>query len=489
VRLADLVTEDVGAPAGTAEFGTTEITGLTSDSRQVRPGYLFAAFPGARADGREFIAEALGRGAVAVLAPPGTHLHPPTLPVRLLNAENPRRALALMAARFYERQPATIVAVTGTNGKTSVVSFVRQIWARLGCRAASMGTLGTVAPGVETVGSLTTPDAVDLHRELGALAEAGVSHLAFEASSHGLSQYRLDGVRVAAAGFTNLTRDHLDYHGTMEAYAAAKRRLFSDITADGGAAVVNADDPAAPAFIEAARRRGLDVLTYGTTGDAVRLEGSEPLVDGQRLGIAVGGRTHEVVLPLVGGFQAMNALCALGLVVATGSEAGQAVAALAGLEGVRGRLQLAARHPNGAPVFVDYAHTPDALKVVLDALRPHVRGRLLVVFGCGGDRDAGKRPEMGRIAGALADAVFITDDNPRGEDAAAIRRRIRATCPSATEIGDRRQAIAAAVAALGPDDLLVVAGKGHESGQIIGDRVIPFDDAMVVGQAVAEVGR
>lgn len=489
MRLADLVTEDVGALAGTAEFGTTEITGLTCDSRQVRPGYLFAAFPGAHADGREFIAEALGRGAVAVLAPPGTSLHPPTVPARLLNVENPRRALALMAARFYDRQPATIAAVTGTNGKTSVVSFVRQIWTGLGRRAASMGTLGTVAPGVETAGNLTTPDAVDLHRELSALAEAGISHLAFEASSHGLSQFRLDGVRVGAAGFTNLTRDHLDYHGTMEAYAAAKLRLFSDIAVDDGAAVINADDAAAPAFVEAARRRGLLILTYGMAGDAIRLDGSEPLADGQRLRIVIDGRVHDVVLPLVGAFQAMNALCALGLVVATGGEVVAAVTALAGLEGVRGRLQLAARHPNGAPVFVDYAHTPDALEAVLDALRPHVRGRLVVVFGCGGDRDAGKRPEMGRIAGARADAVFITDDNPRGEDAAAIRRRIRAACPGATDIGDRRQAIKAAVTALGPDDLLVVAGKGHESGQIVGGRVIPFDDVTVVNEAVAEIGR
>lgn len=489
MRLADLLSEELEGLAGAADFGTTDITGLTCDSRKVRPGFLFAAFPGAHADGREFIAEALGRGAVAVLAPPGTQLYPPSLPARLINAENPRRALALMAARFYNRQPATIAAVTGTNGKTSTVSFVRQIWARLGLQAASMGTLGTVAPGVEMRGSLTTPDAVDLHHDLAVLADAGVSHLAFEASSHGLDQFRLDGVKVKAAGFTNLTRDHLDYHATMDAYAAAKLRLFTDVTVGDGAAVVNADDPAAATFVEAARRRGLAVLTYGKAGETIRLEKSEPLAEGQRLRIAVKGTSQDVVLPLVGAFQALNALCALGLVIATGGDAGKAVAAMGGMEGVRGRLQLAARHPNGASIFVDYAHTPDALESVLKTLRPHVKGRLLVVFGCGGDRDAGKRPQMGRIADTLADVAFVTDDNPRGEDAAVIRRQVMAASPRAHEIGDRRQAIAAAVAALGPDDLLLVAGKGHETGQIVGSQVIPFDDVTVVNEAVAEIGR
>lgn len=489
MRLADLLSEDLEGLAGAADFGTTDITGLTCDSRKVRPGFLFAAFPGAHADGREFIAEALGRGAVAVLAPPGTQLYPPSLPARLINAENPRRALALMAARFYNRQPAIIAAVTGTNGKTSTVTFVRQIWARLGIQAASMGTLGTVAPGVEMGGSLTTPDAVDLHHDLAAVADAGVSHLAFEASSHGLDQFRLDGVKVKAAGFTNLTRDHLDYHGTMDAYAAAKLRLFTDVTVGDGAAVINADDAGAATFVEAARRRGLTVLTYGKAGESIRLEKSEPLAEGQKLRIAVEGSSYDVVLPLVGAFQAMNALCALGLVIATGSDAGKAVAALGGLEGVRGRLQLAARHPNGASIFVDYAHTPDALESVLKTLRPHVKGRLLVVFGCGGDRDAGKRPQMGRIADTLADMAFVTDDNPRGEDAAAIRRQVMAASPRAREIGDRRQAIAAAVGALGPDDLLLVAGKGHETGQIVGSQVIPFDDVTVVNEAVAEIGR
>jgi len=489
VRLADLLSEDLAGLAGAADFGTTDITGLTCDSRKVRPGFLFAAFPGAHADGREFIAEALGRGAVAVLAPPGTQLYPPSLPARLINAENPRRTLALMAARFYNRQPATIAAVTGTNGKTSTVNFVRQIWARLGHQAASMGTLGTVAPGIEAGGSLTTPDAVDLHHDLAALADAGVSHLAFEASSHGLDQFRLDGVRVKAAGFTNLTRDHLDYHGTMDAYGAAKLRLFTDVTVGDGAAVINADDAGSAVFVEAARRRGLAVLTYGKAGDTIRLDKSEPLAEGQKLRIAVEGTSHDVILPLVGAFQAMNALCALGLAIATGSEVGKAVAALGRLEGVRGRLQLAARHPNGASIFVDYAHTPDALESVLKTLRPHVKGRLLVVFGCGGDRDAGKRPQMGRIADTLADVAFVTDDNPRGEDAAIIRRQVMAASPRAREIGDRRQAIATAVAALGPDDLLLVAGKGHETGQIVGNQVIPFDDVTVVNEAVAEIGR
>lgn len=489
MRLNDLVIGEGLELADVVDFGGTDIAGLTCDSRKVLPGHLFAAFQGAHADGREFIAEALGRGAVAILAPPGTHLYPPTLPARLLIAENPRRAFALMAARFYERQPATIAAVTGTNGKTSVVSFTRQIWTRLGQPAASMGTLGLVAPGRAAPGSLTTPDTVDLHRELRDLADAGVSHLAFEASSHGLAQYRLDGVNVTAAAFTNLTRDHLDYHKTMEDYGAAKQRLFGELTAADGAAVINADDAFAPAVIEAARKRRLRVLTYGAKGSQIRLQRAEPLAEGQRLRIEVMGASHEVVLPLVGAFQASNALCALGLVIATGGDVAAAVAVLATLEGVRGRVELVARHPSGAPIFVDYAHTPDALETVLTTLRPHVRGRLVVVFGCGGNRDAGKRPEMGRIAEERADLVFVTDDNPRGEDPAAIRRAILAACPRAREIGDRRQAIVAAIAALEADDLLVVAGKGHESGQIIGERIIPFDDATVVRDAIAEVGK
>ncbi len=426
--------------------------------------------------------------AAGVLAPPGTPFIP-VPPGRLIAVDNPRR-LGFDGGRvFNEKQPSTIAAVTGTNGKTSTVAFGSPDLGRLGHPAASKGTLGMVAPGVETKGSLTTPDAVDLHRDLAALAGAGVSHLAFEASSHGLAQYRLDGVRVKAAGFTNLTRDHLDYHGSMDAYGAAKLRLFTDITADGGAAGHQCRRPLRPLFIEASRKRGPD--RPHLRAERRQRSGWRPAnaIEGQRLCLVVDGHSDDVLLPLVGAFQAMNALCALGLAMATGGDAGKAVAALAGLEGARGRLQLAARHPAGAPIFVDYAHTPDALESVLRTLRPHVRGRLVVVFGCGGNRDTGKRPQMGRIADALADLAFVTDDNPRGEDAAEIRRQILAGGPHAREIGDRRQAIFAAVSALEPDDVLLVAGKGHESGQIVGDKIIPFDDVTVVNEAVAEIGR
>ncbi len=488
MQLVDLVTGEEEAVDGLKDQGKTEITGLTCDSRKVRPGFLFAAFPGGKADGREFIPEAIGRGASAVLAPPGTRLHPPSQPACLVTAENPRRVFALMAARFYQFQPKTIAAVTGTNGKTSVVTFLRQIWTRLGHQAASLGTLGITAPQMEIAGSLTTPDAVDLHWHLSELARAGVDHLAMEASSHGLSQYRLDGVRVAAAAFTNLSRDHLDYHGSMEDYGAAKLRLFTELAADGGAAVINADDSWADAFILAAAGRGLRTLTFGTSGKDLRLEKAELQPEGQALHVEILGRKRVIDLPLVGAFQGSNALCALGLAIGCGADPEAAADALEHLGGVRGRLELCARHPNGAPIFVDYAHTPDALETVLETLRPHVSGRLAVVFGCGGDRDAGKRPQMGRIAADLADVVFVTDDNPRTEKADAIRRQIMIACPGATEIGNRNEAIHAAVSQLAAADLLLVAGKGHETGQIVGTEILPFDDAEAVRRAVAEVG-
>lgn len=488
MHLTELINGDETELAGLTEFGQTEITGLTCDSRMVRPGFLFAAFPGEQADGREFIPEALGRGAAAVLAPPGTRLHPPTQPARLVTVENPRRSFALMAARFYQIQPQTIAAVTGTNGKTSTVSFLQQIWARLGHKAASLGTLGVSAPGIEIGGSLTTPDAVELHRQLRDIADAGIDRLAMEASSHGLDQFRLDGVRVSVAGFTNLSRDHLDYHGSMETYAAAKLRLVEELTEAGGTVVINADDDYAPLFKKAAERRGLRVLDYGHHGRDIRLGGVEPNSSGQNLQVEILGDAYSLELPLLGAFQATNALCALGLAIVCGEDVRKAAEALEHLEGVRGRLELCARHPNGAPVFVDYAHTPDALAAVLTALRPHVSGRLAVVFGCGGDRDAGKRPQMGRIAAAMADTVFVTDDNPRSEDTGDIRRQILDACPGATEIGDRAEAIGTAVAALNAGDLLVVAGKGHETGQIVGSEVLPFDDAQVVRQAIVEVG-
>jgi UDP-N-acetylmuramoyl-L-alanyl-D-glutamate--2,6-diaminopimelate ligase len=476
------------------EIAGTTITGITSDSRRVEPGFLFAALPGGRADGRDYIADAVRRGAAAVLGPPGTTCPEPaaTAPGRfvpLITDDNPRRRLALMAARFFGRQPATVAAVTGTNGKTSVVWFLRQMWARLDRNAASLGTLGISAPGLEIRGSLTTPDPVELHETLARLAAAGVDCLAMEASSHGLAQHRLDGVRVAAAAFTNLTRDHLDFHGTTEAYLAAKTRLFSEIVEPGGTAVLNADSPDIDAVEAAARKGGLHVLTYGVRDANITAGEIEPVADGQRLDVTVAGVRGQVMLPLVGDFQVSNALAALGLAVSTGADPAAAMAALETLQPVPGRLERVARLSSGAAVYVDYAHTPDALAAVLKALRPQVEDRLVVVFGCGGDRDQGKRPEMGRIAAALADSVIVTDDNPRGEEPAAIRRQILAACPGAVEIGDRAEAIFAAVSGLGSKDVLVVAGKGHETGQIVGDRVLSFDDAAVVRAAAQEVER
>ena len=463
-----------------------DINGLTCDSRRVEPGFLFAALPGARADGRTFIGEALRRGAVAVLGPPGTSIDEAGLPVTLLVDDNPRRLFALMAARFFDAQPATVAAVTGTNGKTSVVDFLRQVWERLGRRAASLGTLGIVAPGVVMAGNLTTPDPAALHETLGNLAGDGVECLAMEASSHGIDQYRLDGVRLAAAAFTNLTRDHLDYHGSMGAYLKAKLRLFSEIMAPRGQVVVNADTPYREAVLAVAAQCSHTVMTYGSEGRDVRLGSIEPVARGQRLEIVVLGRTHDVTLPLIGAFQASNALCALTLALACGEDHAAAVAALEKLEGIPGRVQLVGHPPGGGAVYVDYAHTPDALASLLKALRPHAAGRLSVVFGCGGERDPGKRPEMGHTACKLADTVIVTDDNPRGEDAAEIRREILAGCSGAREIGDRGEAVRAAIAALQADDLLVIAGKGHERGQIVGSEILPFDDATVAFEAIGE---
>ncbi|TVR98788.1 MAG: UDP-N-acetylmuramoyl-L-alanyl-D-glutamate--2,6-diaminopimelate ligase [Rhodospirillales bacterium] len=468
------------------------ISGLTSDSRRVEPGFLFAALPGSRSDGRAFIGDAVRRGAAAVLASPGAggiEAPPGSPPPLLLIDDNPRRRFALMAAAFYRRQPATVAAVTGTNGKTSVVSFLRQIWLATGTPGASLGTLGLVAPGIARPGNLTTPDPVDLHRMLAELADAGVQHLAMEASSHGLAQHRLDGVRIAVAGFTTLGRDHLDYHGSMEAYAAAKRRLFGELVAEGGAVVLNADDPLSEELAGAAVRRGVRVLSYGRSGQDLRLLRLETNPTGQRLTVASDRDVWRISLPLVGDFQAANALCAVLMAVAAGTDAKAGMAALETLEGVPGRMQPVARRAHGATIYVDYAHTPDALAAALAALRPHVAGRLILVFGCGGDRDAGKRPEMGRIAAQQADHVIVTDDNPRSEQAAAIRRQILDACPGAREIGDRADAISQAVAGLDPGDVLLIAGKGHETGQTVGDRVIPFDDAAVAADAVRRTDR
>ncbi|MEK9724371.1 MAG: UDP-N-acetylmuramoyl-L-alanyl-D-glutamate--2,6-diaminopimelate ligase [Rhodospirillaceae bacterium] len=488
MRLIELLDGDLGSGMNAAAFDDYAVTGVTCDSRQVHPGYVFAAIPGTQTDGCRFIADAIGRGAIAVLAPPGTALTPPTPDIALVTDDNPRRRYALLAARYYAPQPETVVGVTGTNGKTSVVSFLRQIWTASGRKCASAGTLGTVLggfaagaePTLTQAISLTTPDPADLHRCLAELAANGIDSLALEASSHGLDQFRLDGVRMAAAAFTNLTRDHLDYHGDMAGYLAAKRRLFAEILAADGTAVINADDPHADAFIAAALALGVAVLTCGRAGAEVVLHDQAPDAGGQRLDISIFGERHVVRLPLPGAFQGANALVALGLALATGVAPADAVTALGALRGVRGRIERVGAHASGAEIFVDYAHTPDALRNVLETLRPHATGALHVVLGCGGDRDPGKRPEMGRAAADVADYVIVTDDNPRTEDAAAIRRAAMAGCPDALEIGDRAAAIAAAIERLQAGDILVVAGKGHETGQIVGTEVRPFDDAEVV---------
>ncbi len=463
------------------------IAALTADSRAVGPGSLFAALPGTTRDGRDFIPDAVKAGAVAILAPKGTVLPAGAEHVALIEDANPRRRLALLAAAFHGAQPERIAAVTGTNGKTSTAQFTRQIWAGLGHKAGAMGTLGLIAPGFPQTGSLTTPDPIALHQTLAEVAKAGVTHLAMEASSHGLDQFRLDGVLVTCAGFTNLTRDHLDYHGTMEAYFQAKAMLFERVMPKGATAVLNADIPEFERLAELCRARKQTVIGFGAQGRELKVLSVDPLPHGQRLELEVFGARRTIEVPLVGRFQVWNALCALGLAIGSGEDPAKAADQLARLEGVRGRLELVARLKNDAAVYVDYAHTPDGLETVLKALRPHTHGRLLCVFGAGGDRDPGKRPMMGEIVARLADRAIVTDDNPRSEEPAAIRSAILAACPGATEIGDRAQAIAAGVADLGAGDVLVIAGKGHEQGQIVGREVRPFDDATVARAAVANL--
>jgi UDP-N-acetylmuramoyl-L-alanyl-D-glutamate--2,6-diaminopimelate ligase len=469
--------------AGFRGSGDPEILGLTADSRVVQPGFLFAALPGLRQDGRSFAADAVTRGAAAILTDKVAALaltQEQRDRIAIVTDENPHRRLALLAARFSGRQPRTICAVTGTNGKTSVVHFTREIWTAIGRPAASLGTLGLVSPVGRRPGALTTPDPVALHRDLADLARQGIEHVAIEASSHGLYQFRLDGVSVAAAAFTNLTRDHLDYHGDMAHYRAAKERLFIALLSPGGYAVLNRDSDEFARLEALCRDGGHPVIAYGADPAAdLRLVVCEPQVGGQALVLELFGKRRELALPLAGEFQAMNALGALSLVVATGAPADAATEALAGLTEVPGRLQFVAANEGGGAIVVDYAHTPDALATVLAALRPHARGRLVALFGCGGDRDAGKRPLMGEVGTRLADRVYITDDNPRTELPAKIRRAILEAAPNAIEIGDRRQAIAMAIADLAPDDLLVIAGKGHETGQIIGNETYPFDDAAI----------
>lgn len=466
-----------------------DFKGLTADSRQVRPGFLFAAMPGSSADGRDFIGDAILAGARAILAPPGTKLPVKCADIDLITDADPRRRLALMAAEFYDAQPETVAAVTGTNGKTSVAWFSSALWKAAGCKAASLGTLGLKAEGLPEKPGLTTPEPVALHAQLAELADAGITHLALEASSHGLAQRRLDGVRISAAGFTNLSRDHLDFHASYKDYFAAKARLFEQVVAAGGTAVINADTPEAEALTGIATRRGLALVRYGAAGQELRLIDRTPKPDGCTLRLEAFGRDVTVELPLIGAFQAANALCALGLTASASSiDPVRLTDALAALPSVPGRLERIGASARGGAVYVDYAHTPDALSTVLTALREHTGAALSVVFGCGGDRDAGKRPLMGEAAATLADRVIVTDDNPRREDPATIRAAALAGCPGAREIGDRAEAIGSAIEELQAGDVLVIAGKGHEPYQIVGETVLDFDDRKVARAALAATG-
>jgi UDP-N-acetylmuramoyl-L-alanyl-D-glutamate--2,6-diaminopimelate ligase len=482
MRLRDLFSDDAVMDA---QAGEVAVTGLAVDSRAVKPGDLFFALAGAKTDGARFIGQAVASGAVAVAGE-----HPPDGDRRVpfVATRNPRRALALAAAKFFSRQPATIAAVTGTSGKTSVAAFARQIWQRLGHASASIGTIGLVLPKRTVYGSLTTPDPIALHRQLDEIAGEGVTHLALEASSHGLDQYRLDGIRVSAGAFTNLSRDHMDYHPDVAHYLNAKLRLFRDLLAADGVAVISADHDSSQAVIDAAGERKLRIMTVGRKGDGanggIRL--ADAYIDGfaQKLTLEHAGKTRELRLPLVGEFQIENALVAAGLAIGTGSDPDQVFAALEHLEGAKGRLERVGER-NGAPIFVDYAHKPDALAKALQALRPYAKRKLVVVFGAGGDRDAGKRPLMGEIAAENADSVIVTDDNPRSENPADIRAAILSAAKGARDIGDRAEAIRTAISCLQPGDALLIAGKGHETGQIVGDHTLPFSDHEAAAAALA----
>ncbi len=457
------------------------VTGFAIDHRKVAPGTVFGAFRGARVNGEDYIAEAVRAGAVAVVAAPGATVEGA---VHIADDE-PRAAFARLAARFFGPFPATAIAVTGTNGKTSVVEMTRQLWRMAGHNAASIGTLGVTTADERVTTGLTTPDVVTFLSNVAGLAREGVTHLAFEASSHGLTQYRTEGLRVEAAAFTNLSRDHLDYHGDMGAYLTAKLRLFSEVLCPNGTAVIWVDDTQSGRVFDLAQARGNRLVSVGERGNTIRLLGRDPTLLGQGLTIEADGQTHHVRLPLIGAYQAANALVAAGLVIATGGPVAETLAALARLQPVRGRLERAAIAASGAPVYVDYAHTPDALEAAIAALKPHAGGRLIVVFGAGGDRDPGKRETMGQVACARADRVYVTDDNPRTEDPARIRAQVLRGCVEAIEIGDRRDAIAAAIGEAGPQDIVLIAGKGHEQGQIVGDLVLPFDDVAVAREVAA----
>ncbi|HEX8643168.1 MAG TPA: UDP-N-acetylmuramoyl-L-alanyl-D-glutamate--2,6-diaminopimelate ligase [Allosphingosinicella sp.] len=463
----------LGALTGSGD--ETQVTGFAIDHRKVAPGTVFGAFRGARFDGEDFVADAISSGAVAVVARPEAKvegaLH--------IAAEEPRLAFARLAATFFAPFPRTVIAVTGTNGKTSNVELARQLWRMAGHPSASIGTLGVTTADDQVTTGLTTPDIVTFLSNMAGLARMGISHAAFEASSHGLHQYRSEGLPVQAAAFTNFSRDHLDYHGTMDAYFEAKMRLFTEVVEPDGAAIVWMDDPKSDEVVRRCAMRGLRLTTVGTRGETLRLVAREATTLGQRLTIEADGARHVVPLALIGAYQAANALTAAALVVATGGDLEQTLANLARVHPVRGRLERAVITRAGAPVYVDYAHTADAIESAIEALRPHTAGRLITVFGAGGDRDVGKRAEMGAAAQRLSDLVIVTDDNPRTEDPAAIRRDILAGAPDAREIPGRRAAIEAAVAEAREGDIILLAGKGHEQGQIVGDRVLPFDDVQV----------
>lgn len=471
---------DLAAPLS-GDDAARIVTGFAIDHRKVAPGTVFGAFRGARVNGEDFIADAIAAGAVAVVAAPGVAV---SGAVHIADVE-PRRAFARIAARFFTPVPARVAAVTGTNGKTSTAEMTRQLWRMAGHNAASIGTLGVTTSVDQTSTGLTTPDIVTFLGNMSGLAREGVTHAIFEASSHGLSQYRTEGLPVQVGAFTNLSRDHLDYHGTMEAYFEAKMRLVDEVVEADGSFVVWADDSWSDQVAARVRKRGLKLITVGSKGDTIRLVSRTPTQLGQVLEVAYQDKESKITLPLIGAYQAANALVSAAIVIASGGDARQVFDHMGRLQPVRGRLERAVITRAGAPVYVDYAHTPDGLKAAIEALRPHVAGRLITLFGAGGDRDTGKRSEMGKVASDLSDVVIVTDDNPRSEEPSAIRSAIMAAAPDATEIGGRREAIAAAVAMAGANDIVLLAGKGHEQGQIVGDRVLPFDDVQVARECAA----
>ena len=487
MRLKNLLFDHELENKSDKRFFDSEVMGITSDSRKVKPGFLFVALEGEVVDGNDFIIHAIESGAIAILSAKNTLFELTySRGVLFILDPTPRQRYAKMVGRFYAPQPQYIAAVTGTNGKSSVAEFTRQIWQACGQRAASIGTLGLISPRNSQEVRLTTPDPIDLHKTLTALRQDRVEHVIVEASSHGLTQFRVDGIDIKVAAFTNLSRDHLDYHGTMDDYFNAKLRLFTELLNPEGVAVINSDDNMTKIIISQMEEKNIRVIDFGKKAENIVLKNTESLPEGQKISINVFGRDFNVLLPLMGEFQVMNVLCALGIAIGSGLEPEQAEFSLVNLRGVRGRMELAGTNSNGSRVFVDYAHTPAAITSILISLRAHTKNKLKILFGCGGNRDPGKRAEMGRIAAQLADTVIITDDNPRNEDATAIRDQIKLGSPDAIEIPNRMDAISNAIKGLSADDVLIIAGKGHEKGQIIGDAIIPFDDVSAVKSIIGE---